>query len=259
MVVKKYFVLFVFLCFGCIAPEEPKFEFKDGLIYIDAFASTEAGASYVSISESVVASIGYRNEFIEGATVFFRNSDNGLIIALSEENGIYLPPNDFMISIGESWELDIELSDGKKYRSKSEEVLKPVAFSNLKATYDPELIFKADLNQFVPGHSLTIDLNDIADEENYYFWKFRSYERLIICETCENQIFRNGECIDFENIENEGLENLGDADYNCDGDCWRIRYNENIKLFSDKFIAGGIVNNLSVGDVLLYTNENIVV
>ena len=257
-VVKRLIPLFVVLFSGCIVPEEPKFDFKEGLIYIDALAATTAGTSYVSISESVVKLDAYRNEFIGGATVFFRNTENGLMVELSEENGIYLPPIDFVVSVGEIWELNIVLPDGKRYISQSEKVLKPVTFSNLKVAYDPELTFKEDLDRFVPGHSISIDLNDPADEQNYYLWKYRSFEKLLICETCENQIFRDGKCIDVENDPNEGLENLGEADYYCEGDCWRIRYNESIELFSDEFTQGGFVGSLPVGDIPLYTTENIV-
>jgi hypothetical protein len=136
--------------------------------------------------------------------------------------------------------------------------VKPVEFSNLRATYNPELNFKADLERFVPGHSIAIDIDDPTDEGNYYFWKFRSFEKLSICETCENQIFRNGRCIDVEGDPNDGAY-LGEADYFCDGDCWRIRYNETIELFSDEFTEGDIIRDLPVGEVLLYTHGNILV
>lgn len=259
MIGKKLYPLLIVFFMGCIVPEEPKFEYREGLVYVDALASTSVGTSFVKISESARRLDALVNDFISGANVSFRNIDSGLIVGLSEQNGIYLPPNDFVVSIGETWELIIDLPNGKQYRALSEKVIKPVVFSNLKATYNPELSFRADLKRFVPGHFVSVDVNDPADERNYYFWRFRSYEKLGICETCDNQIFRNGECIDVEIDLNPGIVNLGFADYYCDGDCWRIRYNESIKLFSDKFTEGGIINNLPVGDVFLYTKENILV
>jgi uncharacterized protein DUF4249 len=260
MVGKKLYPLFIVFFMGCIVPEEPKFEYREGLVYVDALASTSVGTSFVKISESVLRLGALVNDFISGANVSFRNIDSGLIVGLSEQNGVYVPPDDFVVSIGETWELIIDLPNGKQYRARSEKVLKPVVFSNLRATYNPELSFRADLKRFVPGHFVSIDVNDPADEKNYYFWKFQSYEKLSICVTCENQIFRNGECIDVENDPNQGMAiNLGEIDYYCDGDCWRIRYNENIKIFSDRFTEGGIINNIPVGDVLLYSRENILV
>lgn len=258
MVGKRLCILFTLFLIGCIVPEEPKYEFKEGLIYIDAFAFTTPGISYVAISESIRRLGALTNIFIRGADVSFRNITTGLVVRLIEENGIYVPLADFVVSIGESWELSIDLPNGKQYRALSEEVLKPVGLSNIRATYNPELSFITDLKRFVPGHLVSIDIEDPIDEKNYYFWKFRSFERLLICETCDNQIFRNGRCIDVEGNPN-GESNLGDADYFCDGDCWRIRYNENIELFSDEFATGGMINNLPVGEVLLYTRKNILI
>lgn len=254
------YIFFLAVYTGCIVPEEPKFEFKEDLIYIDALASTSTGTSYVTISKSVLRLEAFINEFISGANVSFRNIESGLVVALSEDNGTYLPPSDFVVAVGETWELNIDLPDGKRYRSRSEKILQPTTASNIKATYNPELVFRADLKRFVPGHFITIDVNDPVDEENYYYWKFRSFEKLLICESCPNQFFRNGKCIKVNIGPNVGsTSDFGNSDYYCESECWRIRYNENIKLFSDEFAVGGTIKNVVVGDVLLYTNENTVV
>ncbi|MBM1104524.1 DUF4249 domain-containing protein [Aurantibacter crassamenti] len=259
MVFKRLYLIFLLFFIGCITPEEPKFEYKEGLIYIDAFASTSTGASYVNISESVLRNQILINVLISGATIFFTNTDSGQTVELTEENGQYVPPSDFAVAVGETWDLKIELPNGKKYYSQPETIIKPVAFTNLKATYNPELTFKVELNEYVPGHALYVDLNDPLDERNYYLWKFRTYEKLLICETCDEQIFRNGRCIEVNHDLNKDIADTGESDYYCDGDCWRIRYNETIELFSDEFVEGGIVQNLPVGDIQLYTTENLVV
>jgi len=40
---------------------------------------------------------------------------------------------------------------------------------------------------------------------------------------------------------------------------WFLRTNENIKIFSDEFTNGTMINNLPVADVVLFSGENIVV
>lgn len=47
--------------------------------------------------------------------------------------------------------------------------------------------------------------------------------------------------------------------YNCDSDCWQIRFNENIKIFTDEFTDGIKINQLPVADVLLYSKKEILV
>lgn len=255
----KYIFLFIlFLLAGCITPEEPKYEYKEGLIYIDAFASTNAGTSYVNLSKSTLQLEAFINEFISGATVQFRNTDTDQFVTLIETNDIYLPPDDFVVAAGETWSLEIELEDGTQYHSQSEIVLPSTTGSNIKATYNPEIQYNTDLNKFVAGHSISTDVTDPQNEKNFYLFKYRSYEKITYCEICPNQFFRDGKCKNVDIGPNIGSSSdFGDSYYYCDGECWRIRYNENIKIFSDEFATGGTITNVAGGATLLYTNENI--
>ncbi len=255
------YLQYIFLAslIGCVDPIEPEFEFKEGTVYVDAFVSTSLGASSVVISEWVLESDELANEFISGANVLFRNADTNLEVMLTEQEGAYLPPEDFAASVGDLWELLITLPSGKQYRSLPEEVTRPVDFSNIRATYNPQLTFRESSNTFIPGHSISIDVNDPTDEENFYYWRFRSYEKIRICETCFNSVLRNGKCEENESYQNPPSTGY-EFDYLCEtADCWQIRYTENIKIFSDEFTNGTILNALPVADVILYTKTNILV
>lgn len=253
--------IWILLCFfsvsfiGCVEPVNPDFDLKEGLVYIDAFVSTAPGASYATISETAIEFQLFVNKFISGAEVSFRNTDTGLTVLLTEQEGTYLPPNDFTAAVGDSWELLIVLPNGKSYKSLPEQIKQPVEISDIKATFNPELLFRESADGFIPGHFISIDIDDPVDEENFYFWKYRSFEKILTCESCDNSIFRNGKCS--ENPYKTGNDYV--VEYSCDGDCWQIRSNENIKLFDDKFTNGTRINSLPVADVLLYSKENIVV
>ncbi len=247
--------IFLILSTSCIEPTEPVFKLRDGLLYVDAFVGTAEGVSYATIYKSVEVANTLEFEFINDASVSFHNLDTGEMVSLSESNNNYLPPWDFMASVGDSWELHISLADGTLYRSRAEAIKNPVAIKDMRATYDPELLFRESSGTFLPGHFISVDIEDPGDVNNFYFWKFRSFENLNICGTCTNQIYRDGGCT--ENEINIGYGYT--VDYLCETDCWQIRYNENIKLFSDEFNNGNSVNNLPVADVLLYSKEDIVV
>ena len=47
--------------------------------------------------------------------------------------------------------------------------------------------------------------------------------------------------------------------YICERDCWQIRFNEKIEVFSDEFTNGALDNRLGVADVLLNTKNDILV
>ncbi len=240
---------------SCVDPVTPEFKFKEGLVFIEAFAATSEGTSFVKISESEIHRDRTSNVFIEGAEVFFINTNTGVVIQLIEEDEVYVPPANFVVSVGESWELEIKLLDGRHYKSLPETVLEPVAISDIKATFNPELLYRESLNGYVPGHSISVSLDDPPELENYYYWRFRSFESLSICETCFDGIYRNGVCEKFP----EGVRHRPFYTYTCNSDCWKIRFNENVKVFADDFTNGTTIHQLPIADVLLYTKANILV
>ena len=243
-----------FFCLGCV---EPVFENREGLIYIDGLLSTNEGLSSVGVFESVQESDKLEFQFVSGADVKYRNIDNGNEVVLLEQERSYEPPDGFIASSGSSWELDVRLSDGRVYRSSVERIGNPVPISDINFVYNPELVFRENTESFLPGHRISVDVNDPVDEENYYLWEFRSFENLEVCNSCGDGVLRDGECIDNPYERREPNEAV--FDYLCDRECWQIRFNENINLFSDEFSNGRMLNNLPAGNVLLYTKENIVV
>lgn len=248
-------VLLLFFTLGCVTPVEPEFDFKEGLVFIDAIASTQPGASYVKILNSRVSRSTYFTDFIENADVTFRNLISGETVSLVQVEDNYIPPENFSVKVGETWELNIVLSDGTRYNSLSETVLEPVPIDDISATYNPKLLFRDNSEEFVPGHSISVSFNDPPNSDNYYYWKFTSFETLTLCAKCDNSVLRNDECVDIP----VGIDESPYFTYICSDDCWRIRQNENIKIFSDQFVNGSQVNALQVADVLLYTKENILV
>ena len=100
---KKLLLLFFpVLLVSCIDPVSPEFQFFDGQINIEAFASTVEGSSYVIINISNTEFGQYRKLFEEGAEVSFRNTRTNEIIELEERETDYVPPADFVVSVGES-------------------------------------------------------------------------------------------------------------------------------------------------------------
>lgn len=253
--IKILMFIFLFPFIGCVDPVEPVFKNTEGLVYIDAFLSTTASSSFVTISESILDDGNLKFNFLSKADIDYRNVNTGTMVSLIEEENIYMPPNDFVAEVGSSWEIFISLPDGREYQSLPERIAAPVAISNIRATYNPELVFRESEEKFLPGHFVSIDIDDPTDKENYYYWKFTSFENLEVCQNCTNSILRNGEC------QENPIPRVRDytVDYLCDKDCWQKRFNENIKIFSDEFTNGIQLNGLPVADVLLYSKENIIV
>ena len=251
--VRSFLFLFFVLILGCIDPATPEYDLIDDLLYVEGFASTEAGNSYVVISQSIIFSSGTGGDvLVDDANVFFVNTVTGEQIILNFENEQYLPPADFAVSVGETWMLEVILSNGKKYISLPETVLEPVPVKSIEASYNPELVFNELNNSYDPGHVISVSLDDPQNVQNHYYWNFRSYEKITKCEYCVDGIFRNGAC--------ETLYRMGKYfDYLCDSDCWQIRRAEKIKVYSDGLSDGLSVANIPVADIYLHTKKNILV
>lgn len=251
-----FLILLFFIAQGCTDPVTPEFVLREGLIFVESIAATVPKSSFVTIRRSGFEFGVYGVRFVSGATCNFENVITGEVVLLTETRNSYLPPEDFFVQTGEQWKLTIQLVDGKRIESAPEPVLQPVPISDISIQYDPELVFRENLGgEFIPGHQVSIDFQDPADTDNYYYWTYRSFENLEFCEKCEMAIWRDGECQPAE-LPGRGRRYY---DYACDIDCWRIRFPESIALFDDRFTDGKTISKLPVGDLLLYTKENMVV
>ncbi len=254
--VRSFLFLFSVFILGCIDPATPEYDLISDLLYIEGFASTEAGNSYAVISQSIIFSSGTGSDvFIDDANVSFVNTATNEQVILNFEDDYYVPPDDFAVSVGETWVLEVNLSNGKRYVSSPEIVLEPVPIKGIEANYNPELVFNELMNSYVPGHVISVSFDDPQNTPNYYYWNFRSFEKITTCMKCEGGIFRNGIC------ESYGYQpNVKSYyEYLCETECWQIRRAENIKIYSDELSDGLSVDNAHAADILLYTKQNILV
>lgn len=255
---KTVVVFFLSILFSsCIDPVMPEFEYREGLVYVDALITDIEEASYVRILESVSEFGVNKNVFVGNAQVSFVNTKSGNVVDLVEDENTYIPPPNFAAKIGEQWELRVLLPNGKEYRSEPGILSGPVKMGELEIRYDPELSFQDSYNTVVPGHSISVSFDDPVEEENYYYWRFRSFEKLIYCKECFESIFRYGECETNPPVAISPREPR--YTYACEGDCWKVRYSDEIKIFSDEFTNGTTISNLQVGEVLLFTKDNVLV
>ncbi len=252
----KTFLLFfiVLILISCSDPVTPEFEFKEGLVFVEGFASTAEGASFVIINTSV-NEFGFNAiQFEKGAVVSFINSDTGATISLTEQEEAYVPPFDFKAAVGERWELAITFADGTQYKSSPETILEPVPISNVNATYDPQLRYNEGKDKFEPGHAVSISYDDPPNIENYYYWTFRSFENITVCQTCFIGILRNGACTPTTVPATPDY-----FTYNCKTECWKIRFPDTISIFDDEFSDGKTTTDLKIADIPLYTKREILV
>jgi hypothetical protein len=249
-------LIFIAALNGCIDPVPPEFQYEEGLVFVEGFVATEPGASFVTLNESSFEFGFYDVIPITGAEVSFENLGTGQIIPLTELDDIYLPASNFKAEPGELWKLRVTIPGGRTIESDPERVLQPVPIQNLEVNYNPEIEFREAFGgTFVPGHEILVSFDDPLAEDNYYYWTYRTYENLTYCATCSEKIYRDGECVD----AGDAISGFPYFFYECATACWRIRFPESIAIFNDRFSDGKSISKLPVGNILLYTDENMVV
>lgn len=263
IVLIKFLIFFIFI--SCSDPVTPEFKFKSGLISVEGFVSNLSGSSFVKLKKLNEFNIGlkqYVNAFIDGASVSFVNVETGEIVTLIKdiEKELYLPPNDFVSATGETWELNILLEDGKEIKSLPEKMVDLIEISKTSVNYDPELLYSNSLGKFIPGHSINVDFNDPPEKRNYYYWSFRTFEKKMYCKICYSaSVYRDGVCESLPDPTATLADRIPYFTYLCESDCWQIRHNSNINIFSDDYTNGSIVQQLPVANILLYRKKDILV
>ncbi|MCP3930772.1 MAG: DUF4249 domain-containing protein, partial [Bacteroidetes bacterium] len=247
-------IIIVSVINSCVDPVKPEYDFQENIIFIDAYAVTLEGQSAVKISRSAIEMEKFKIEEVEGAMVKMLNTVTGDELFLMEDDpGIYICPSEFAVQTGETWKLLIELLDGRTYESSPETVKAAVPIDNISSTYSKELVYDEGYKKFVPGHAVSIGWKDPAEEKNYYLWKYRSFEGLDICFTCDKGQLRGGVCEDTP----QGPGKAPYYDYLCKAPCWMIRFSDEIQIFDDQLSDGATINSHHIANILYYRRQNV--
>lgn len=246
ILIRIFLLSFSLSLFTCTNPVSPEYQFIDGLLYIEGFVGTTEGSSFVKITKSEVAP-NYRNVVIHNAYVNFVNADTGARFFLSQLNGgnDYLPYSSFKGEVGERWYLEVILPDDPNvYRSEIETIRPSVAVNELSFRYDKKLIYSEDYDRYVPGHEISISLDDPGDQIDYYYWRVKTYDKVRFCKVCYDGYYRG-----FINCNPQNYQPY--YTYVCESDCWHIEFGNTIEVFSDKFSDGATTSSLPIANIIL--------
>lgn len=240
---------------SCIDPVEPEFQYVENVLFVEGLASTAEGTSFVSIRQASTEFGIYQTSFVEGASVSVANADTGVQTPFLQDRESYVAPTDFVVNPGESYKLIADLPDGRRIESNAESTVDAVQIDDVQINYESELYFDEELERNIPGHQMRVDFLDPVNVPNYYYFTYRLLEDLKFCERCYDGILRDGSC-----YRPPGFRNFPDYyDYQCDTECWKIRFPESIILYDDQFSDGLTIENFYVDNLPLYTRTDALV
>ncbi|WP_116108358.1 DUF4249 domain-containing protein [Lewinella sp. IMCC34191] len=219
----------------CVDPIEPVYDYTTGFILVEGGIVAGGAGNEIRIRRSDLSFGRYVLEPIRDALVFSIDGSGAEVAWLkSAQTGVYLPPNDFAASEGETYHVRIQLAGGEIIESDPERIPQAVPFSNLSLSFNQEAYFSDSRQRFVPAFSLLVDIVDPADTDNFYLYTHRTWSQLSICATCHKSVYRNGVC-----VETASSRLVDHYDYSCLNPCWAFTDGDAFQLLSDELNPGG--------------------
>lgn len=247
---RNFLTFLVLLCiFGsqnCTEPVSPDFALGAPFYLAEGSVISGEGVSEIQIRQSNFRSVSLQFQPITDALVESMEADGQSVMwgLHDAETGRYRPPAGFRAEPGETWHFEIVFPDGTRARSTPETIPAPVPLDALTANFVQNSVYDTGLDRFIPRFELFVDYADPADVQNYYEWQVGVWEKINVCASCVQGIWRNGACIDVSD------RFIFRYDYPCDPpDCYRYEVLKQVLVSDDAFSNGQSIRGFPVGGI----------
>ncbi|MFT6205805.1 MAG: hypothetical protein ACI9V1_003134 [Spirosomataceae bacterium] len=239
---------------ACVEPYDLDYDQTKRILIVDGVLSDNPNSPQtISIRESIPN--GSRNFYlpISGATVEVIVDNSERFRFKDIEKGNYLKPFDLIIEEKRQYRLEFKLADGRSYVSENESFTATSLIDRIYTQLELEGIPKA--SGYSPAHYVYLDTQDKPGKGNNYVWSWKLFEKQNICQSCINGRFfvdrrtGVGACRD----ESAAIQ-INDFfyDYQCEGDCWQLFYNERINAMSDTYVDGNPILGRLIAKIPVY-------
>ncbi len=141
---QKWTLLFnifsIMIFIGCTEVYEPDISVDKNYLIVEGLITDEPGPHKINLSRSNTFGEDFESKHVENAILKVVDSQDN-VTHLEEKDGNYYTPANFSGQVGEIYTLHIATDDGSKYRSKSQEIVKPVTVDKVYAEFDSMLFF----------------------------------------------------------------------------------------------------------------------
>lgn len=225
--------IILFGTFSCIDPYDPQLIGEKKRLVFEGSITNQEGPYDFQLSYTA----GYNSKesvydsYVLGAKMWITDEKNVKTDFIDLNFGNFRTPDNFRGQVGKSYQLHIQLADGRLYESKLE-TMKPV--SAVDKVYS-EFKLNTELRPQYRGYfSVYVDTKDPATEGDYYRWIWKHYEKLNSCATWTQP----------------GTDPPAKWFKKCCSDCWKIdRCFGCVTVASDNFINGKTLARQKVAEI----------
>ena len=244
---------------SCVEPFDLKVKTYSNILIVDGSIDDADRDQFITVKsfiQSLSGNISYQAE--TNAKVTIIEDEKNKIDCFEKPNGIYYLPIGFKTKVGSIYQLRISLKNGNEYISTKERMKTTPEIVSSLVKFDPKGIVSGDKK--TPAHLIYISTKDLNTPGDYYVWRWKLYEKQQYCITCFGGIYITsppplGKCQTVASLVQQNIE----YDYNCNSDCWEIKYSDDINAMSDIYSNGNEISNRMVAKVPFYERSGFLI
>ncbi len=219
---------------------------NNSFLTVEASLSDQAGPHRVYLSYSSPSiTINVENRPINSAVVSFVD-DKGKTENLTEiTDGVYQTSATFKGVVGNTYTLNIHLSNGKNYFSSPEKLITSPKIDKINYNFAVKTNYLLTDVRSV-GYDVTLDFTDSPTPNQFYQWIWKHYERTVFCASCSRGYdYSLNQCSSGINFPN-GQTAVELINYKCSENCFDITTNSTYNLLSDVLLNGQAIKNIPI-------------
>ena len=226
---------------ACTDPVVPEYQFETGFLIIEGRMTDRPGTSRVEVRRNAELFGDYTLVPLIDARVSSID-DRGEVVqwALAADEKSYVPPADFVVLPDRTYALSVETLEGELIESEHQALPDRVPLTNLRWQFAQEAYYSEERDRFVPAFTFLVDVDDPAGAGNYYQFRYRTWEMIDVCASCEQSRYRDGEC-----IASPDTRYVTRWDYLCDVPCWIANLGVGRNVFSDNLSDGQLIEGIA--------------
>jgi hypothetical protein len=174
---RNIFVILPLLLWSCIDPYEYAFEEKTNYLVVEGRITTEPGPHEITLTSTRnIRNKGnaYKLRMQNARVTVGTSSGRTVRLVEKDTSGIYYTPADFRGAVGEKYQLNIELEDGREYLSDSVELLSMPEFDSVGIRFGTDK-YVSELNSALENDGFFVDayLRSTPVDKVYYTARWR--------------------------------------------------------------------------------------
>jgi hypothetical protein len=258
---------------ACVEPYSVNFGASQEYIVVDGVVTDMEGPQFITLSKTNPQAKNESSEFTQTiwtkglSTLPLTKARVKVIVNGSQsydlteyEPGVYQLPLSFRGKVGESYQLQFQTENGKRYKSSAEKMLPVTPVKRAYDVFNPKGISKLAeyYGDYTPSNDIYLDFDDPAAERNFYRWQWTLWEVQKTCATCNQgkyYLFEAENGTDGDCFKDLTLKFNNVYDYTCEDLCWDIFYSKDITIFSDIYTNGQTQKDKLVAQIPLFQSN----